>query len=52
MQDILVGHDHHGRADRDPGKDVEEEQFHRMPFLHVSVQLRARGKSGVPYHSP
>jgi hypothetical protein len=29
MQDVLVGDHHHGRADRDPGEDVEEEQFHR-----------------------
>src|SRR5919108_3218879 len=29
MQDVFVDDDHHGRADRDPGKDVEEEQFHR-----------------------
>jgi hypothetical protein len=29
MQNVLVGDHHHGRADRGPGEDVEEEQFHR-----------------------
>ena len=49
MQDILVGDDHHGRADRDPGKDVEEEQFHRVPFSTSACSSEPAGNRA--YHT-